>query len=78
MNRIQIEIKFPLESFKGLDKVIAPDLVESMSRSRISINECDENLHIYIEARDIVAARASLASVTRQVVLFSKLNREVN
>jgi tRNA threonylcarbamoyladenosine modification (KEOPS) complex Pcc1 subunit len=58
--------------------VIAPDLAENMPRSKILMQETASDLHIYIEANDIVAARASLASVARQVVLFSKLEKEVN
>jgi tRNA threonylcarbamoyladenosine modification (KEOPS) complex Pcc1 subunit len=78
LNRINIEIEFPLKSFQGLSKVIAPDLAENMPRSKILMQETASDLHIYIEANDIVAARASLASVARQVVLFSKLEKEVN
>ena len=46
-------------------------------RSSIKITEDNESFHVYIEALDTVAMRASLGAFTRSLILTERVFNEV-
>jgi hypothetical protein len=74
---VKVRIFLPKEGFDGLDQVMKPDLGEKIKSAEVSVSSSDGFLEVYISSRDIVGARASLASVARQAVLFRRIREEV-
>ena len=77
MPKVTIKISLPDDEFNGFSQVMGPDLLERIKNANVRVNSGGGHLQIYISSEDMVGARASLASVTRQAVLFKRIKEEV-
>ena len=77
MSAVKMRISLPWGGFDGFDQVIKPDLGEKIKSAEVSMTSEDGFLEVYISSGDIVGARASLASVARQAILFRRIKEEV-
>ena len=74
---IEIELILDRKSFSEKMKVLKINDDISHSRSSIKITEDTQSFHVYIEALDTVAMRASLGAFTRSLILTERMFNEV-
>ena len=74
---IKIELILDRKSFSEKMKVLMINDDISHSRSSIKITEDALSFHVYIEALDTVAMRASLGAFTRSLILTERMFNEV-
>lgn len=74
---IEIELILDRKSFSEKMKVLKINDDISHSRSSIKITEDAQSFHVYIEALDTVAMRASLGAFTRSLILTERMFNEV-
>ena len=74
---IKIELIFERKSFHDKMKVLEVNDDIFHSRSSIKITEDSQSFHVYIEALDTVAMRASLGAFTRSLILTERMFNEV-
>ena len=74
---IDLEIKVDLEKAKAKQffKSIKPDLTEKFPRSEIKVFENKNGLTFNIHAADKTAARATLNSIKKPLILFQELEK---
>jgi tRNA threonylcarbamoyladenosine modification (KEOPS) complex Pcc1 subunit len=72
---IDLEIKVDLEKEKAKNffKSILPDLKEKFPRSEIRVSQKKSGLIFNIHAADKTAARATLNSIKKPLILFNEL-----
>ena len=56
---------------------ILPNIDEISGRTQINTRETEQSFQIYIEARDTVAIRAALGSITRWILIADRLIKGV-
>lgn len=74
---IKIELILEKKSFTEKMKALMVNDDISHLRSSIKITEDNESFHVYIEALDTVAMRASLGAFTRSLILTERAFNEV-
>ncbi len=70
---INLEIKIDFENSEKFFKSILPELEDKFKRSNITISKNKTQLKIEICASDKTAARASLNTIMKPLILFNEL-----
>lgn len=74
----RLKLSFTEEERKKFAKALEPEFREKIGRSKMELHEGEDGFYIYIEAPDIVSLKASVSSLTRWLVIISKIMEEVN
>ena len=74
-----ISVTLDFEKSWYLKQILAilPNIDEISGRTQINTRETEQSFQIYIEARDTVAIRAALGSITRWILIADRLVKEV-
>ena len=76
-NTISVRLNFEKSIYLKQILAILPNIDEKTGRTRINKQENEESFQIYIEARDTVAIRAALGSITKWILIADRLVKEV-
>ncbi len=74
---ISVTLNFEKNTYLKQILAILPNIDERTGRTQINTRETEQSFQIYIEARDTVAIRAALGSITRWILIADRLVKEV-